>query len=179
MAHTRYAKSNLSAAFNIIIIGIIGNYCTHFTFYFPFPQEHLQLRWNIVGSMVSWPFSSLHCIIVKFPFPIDHMAGQADMASVLMLYSEVGDHWLIDVKTSSSHCSWNMPEKLVKRRCPPHLFHAVTDCYLSDCPSHGSLGWTQQKLHLKLVKDCLLVRFHHCLSNVRIHWGQPAVKPIY
>ena len=33
-------------------------------------------------------------------------------------------------------------------------------------PSHDSLGQTRQKLHLKLVNDCLQVRLHHHLSNL-------------
>ena len=63
-----------------------------------------------------------------------------------------------------------------KRHCPSHLLHAVTSVFnLSDCPSHDSLGRTQQKLHPKLVNDCLLVRLHHRLSNLST--GEANLQP--
>jgi len=36
-------------------------------------------------------------------------------------------------------------------------------------PHTNSLGQTRQKLHQKVVNDCLRVRLHHCLSDLSNH----------
>ena len=66
----------------------------------------------------------------------------------------------------SCQTSVNMPEKRVKGHRPPHLFHSVTSVLSVRLPSHDSLGRTRQKLHLKVVNDCLRVRLHHRLSDL-------------
>lgn len=44
---------------------------------------------------------------------------------------------------------------------------------VSDCPSHGSLGRTWQKLHPKVVNNNFIG-----LSSLPLQWGQPAAKPV-
>jgi len=56
-----------------------------------------------------------------------------------------------------------MSEKWVKGHRPPHLFHAVTSVLSVRLQS---LGQTRQKLHPKLVNDCLRVRLHRSLSDL-------------
>jgi len=59
-----------------------------------------------------------------------------------------------------------MLEKRVKGHTHFTYFTLYLQCHLSDCPSHASLGQTQQNLYPKLVNDCLWVDLHHHLSNL-------------